>query len=160
MTTRAARPDRLTICPRRCSGTEGTLGWPEGAPFPRIIVTAAPPEIPEALIDQLTGGRMVLPVGELDQEMVVVTKTEKGVTERRTLPVRFAPMVNRPWRHERRPAAEPTTSPFHVDWIESAFDGERQLDEHLSRWDERVDSPVAISSWPTPVSWGSLIWFW
>ena len=75
----------------------GYLGWPEQAPFPRIIVTAAPPEIPQALVDQLAvGGRMVLPVGEVDQEIVVVTRTENGVTERRTLPVRFVPMVNKP----------------------------------------------------------------
>ncbi len=75
----------------------GYLGWPEQAPFPRIIVTAAPPEIPQTLIDQLAvGGRMVLPVGEVDQEIVVVTKTENGVTERRTLAVRFVPMVNKP----------------------------------------------------------------
>lgn len=75
----------------------GYLGWPEHAPFPRIIVTAAPPEIPPALVEQLAvGGRMVLPVGALNQEIAVVTKTEDGVTERRTLPVRFVPMVESP----------------------------------------------------------------
>ena len=75
----------------------GYLGWPERAPFSRIIVTAAPPEIPQALIDQLAvGGRMVLPVGTDTQEIAIVTRTTDGVREERTLPVRFVPMVNQP----------------------------------------------------------------
>jgi protein-L-isoaspartate(D-aspartate) O-methyltransferase len=75
----------------------GYLGWPERAPFSRIIVTAAPPEIPRALVDQLAvGGVMVVPVGSLLQEMTIVTKTSAGVTEQRTIPVRFVPMVEKP----------------------------------------------------------------
>ena len=75
----------------------GYLGWPERAPFPRIIVTAAPPEIPRALVDQLAvGGIMVVPVGTLYQDMTIVTKTARGVTEQRTIPVRFVPMVEKP----------------------------------------------------------------
>ena len=75
----------------------GYLGWPERAPFDRIIVTAAPPQIPETLIDQLAvGGRMVVPVGTFLQEIVVLTKNARGVTETRTIPVRFVPMVNDP----------------------------------------------------------------
>lgn len=75
----------------------GYLGWPERAPFSRIIVTAAPPEIPRALVDQLAvDGVMVVPVGSLFQEMTIVTKTARGVTEQRTIPVRFVPMIERP----------------------------------------------------------------
>ncbi|MBI4485179.1 MAG: protein-L-isoaspartate(D-aspartate) O-methyltransferase [Acidobacteria bacterium] len=75
----------------------GYLGWPERAPFPRIIVTAAPDEIPPALIDQLAvGGIMVLPVGTLFQQMTIVTKDARGVTQKQTIPVRFVPMVNKP----------------------------------------------------------------
>jgi protein-L-isoaspartate(D-aspartate) O-methyltransferase len=75
----------------------GYLGWPEHAPYPRIIVTAAPPQIPQALIDQLSvGGIMVLPVGTGYQEMVVVSKTPSGITQKRTIPVRFVPMVSKP----------------------------------------------------------------
>lgn len=75
----------------------GYLGWPERAPFQRIIVTAAPPEIPRALVDQLAiGGIMVLPVGTAFQEIVVVSKTSDGVAEKRTIPVRFVPMVGAP----------------------------------------------------------------
>jgi protein-L-isoaspartate(D-aspartate) O-methyltransferase len=72
----------------------GYLGWPERAPFPRIIVTAAPPEIPSALVDQLAvGGIMVVPVGTNRQAMTIVTKTAAGTTQKTTFPVRFVPMV-------------------------------------------------------------------
>ena len=75
----------------------GYLGWPEQAPFDAIVVTAAPDEIPQALVDQLAvGGRMVVPVGVGDQEMVIVEKTREGVTEKRTIPVRFVPMTGKP----------------------------------------------------------------
>lgn len=73
---------------------DGYAGWPELAPFPRIIVTAAPPEIPDALVEQLAvGGRMVLPVGEGLQRIVIVTKGASGATTQETIPVRFVPMV-------------------------------------------------------------------
>ncbi len=75
----------------------GYLGWPEHAPFARIIVTAAPEEIPEALVDQLAiGGTMVVPVGRGLQEMRIVTKNRDGVAQKSTIPVRFVPMVNKP----------------------------------------------------------------
>ena len=75
----------------------GYLGWPEHAPFDAIVVTAAPDEIPQALVDQLAvGGKMVIPVGTGDQEMVIVEKTRKGVTQKRTIPVRFVPMTGKP----------------------------------------------------------------
>ncbi len=72
----------------------GYLGWPERAPFDRIVVTAAPPDVPTALVDQQAGGgRMVVPVGTLLQEIVIVIKDARGVSETRTIPVRFVPMV-------------------------------------------------------------------
>jgi protein-L-isoaspartate(D-aspartate) O-methyltransferase len=75
----------------------GYAGWPERAPFSRIIVTAAPPEVPKALVSQLAiGGTMVLPVGRDLQEMRILTKTANGITERKTFPVRFVPMVEKP----------------------------------------------------------------
>jgi len=75
---------------------DGYKGWPEEAPFDRIIGTAAPPEIPKALIDQLKpGGKMVLPVGTNWQEIVVLTKTKSGkIQKKNVLPVRFVPMVH------------------------------------------------------------------
>ena len=75
----------------------GYLGWREHAPFDRIIVTAAPPEIPEALVEQLAvGGVMVVPVGTANQEIVVITKTPAGIAQKRAIQVRFVPMVSRP----------------------------------------------------------------
>jgi protein-L-isoaspartate(D-aspartate) O-methyltransferase len=76
---------------------DGSRGWPERAPFDAIIVTAATPEIPPALVEQLrAGGRMVIPVGPRhgDQELVLVTKNAAGeVTQRSVLPVAFVPLT-------------------------------------------------------------------
>jgi protein-L-isoaspartate(D-aspartate) O-methyltransferase len=75
---------------------DGYNGWEEKAPFDAVIVTAAPPTIPPALLEQLKiGGRMVLPVGEYVQELVVVSKTEGGLAMENVLPVRFVPMTGK-----------------------------------------------------------------
>lgn len=76
---------------------DGYRGWPEHAPFDKIIVTAAPPEVPPRLVEQLkVGGRMVLPVGEGYQQLIVLTKTDQGVVTETLFPVRFVPMVPGP----------------------------------------------------------------
>ena len=73
---------------------DGYRGWPEQAPFDAILVTAAPPEIPQPLLDQLAvGGRLVAPVGEGVQELVVVERTATGLQRRPVIPVRFVPMT-------------------------------------------------------------------
>ncbi|MCC5834315.1 MAG: protein-L-isoaspartate(D-aspartate) O-methyltransferase [Opitutales bacterium] len=73
---------------------DGNKGWPEAAPFDSIIVTAAPPRIPQALKEQLkVGGRMVIPVGQSYQELFVITRTEDGWNEETVFPVRFVPMT-------------------------------------------------------------------
>jgi protein-L-isoaspartate(D-aspartate) O-methyltransferase len=74
---------------------DGYKGWPEAAPFDRIIVTAAPPEIPQVLIDQLQrGGRLVAPVGQLpNQELMVLEKKADGSVRRWSAgAVLFVPM--------------------------------------------------------------------
>jgi len=77
----------------------GYEGWPEAAPFDRIIVTCAPEKIPQALLDQLApGGRMVIPVGKQmgTQYMVEVSKDKKGrITRKQHYPVRFVPMTGK-----------------------------------------------------------------
>jgi protein-L-isoaspartate(D-aspartate) O-methyltransferase len=74
---------------------DGYKGWPEKAPFDGIVVTAAAPHVPQALIDQLKpGGRMVIPVGTGYQELVLITKGSDGKLQQRSvLPVRFVPLV-------------------------------------------------------------------
>jgi len=76
---------------------DGYAGWPEHAPFDRIIVTAAPDHVPQPLVDQLAvGGRLVIPVGDVRQQMAILTKTKDGVVERRTIGVRFVPLTRKP----------------------------------------------------------------
>ncbi|HEU0037564.1 MAG TPA: protein-L-isoaspartate(D-aspartate) O-methyltransferase [Kofleriaceae bacterium] len=73
---------------------DGYRGWREHAPFDAILVTAAAPTIPEPLYDQLAiGGRMVIPVGDDDQYLKVITKLRDDRTEDVLFPVRFGPML-------------------------------------------------------------------
>jgi len=73
---------------------DGTKGWEEHAPFDAIVVTAAPSKIPEKLKDQLgVGGRMVIPVGDFFQELILVRRRKKSYTKKNLLPVRFVPLV-------------------------------------------------------------------
>lgn len=76
---------------------DGTVGWPEAAPFDGVIVTAAGPEVPPALTLQLKpGARLVMPIGGVDrvQELTVQTRQADGtLTARRVLPVRFVPIT-------------------------------------------------------------------
>ena len=75
---------------------DGYDGWPDEAPFDSIVVTAAPTEIPQPLLDQLAvGGRLVIPVGSGSQDLIVVTRTEDGFTQRVNTPVRFVPMTGK-----------------------------------------------------------------
>jgi protein-L-isoaspartate(D-aspartate) O-methyltransferase len=77
---------------------DGYQGWPEHAPFDRIIVTAAPDHVPQPLVDQLgSGGRMIIPVGPAGglQELIVIARTDKGVVRERTIPVRFVPLIRK-----------------------------------------------------------------
>lgn len=78
---------------------DGWLGWPEQAPFERIILTAAPKTVPQALLDQLApDGLMVLPVGgeKRSQRLVRLRKTEQGPVQEDIGGVRFVPMVHGP----------------------------------------------------------------
>jgi len=75
----------------------GYLGWPEHAPYDRIMVTAAPDEVPPTLVQQLRiGGLMAIPVGTSYQELRIMRRTATGLETLQTLPVRFVPMTGKP----------------------------------------------------------------
>ncbi|MEQ9617603.1 MAG: protein-L-isoaspartate(D-aspartate) O-methyltransferase [Deltaproteobacteria bacterium] len=76
---------------------DGYEGWEEHAPFDGIIVTAAPGHIPRKLVEQLKPyGRIIIPVGEENQELLLIEKTEEGIVTKRITSVRFVPMTGEP----------------------------------------------------------------
>ena len=98
----AARLQRLGYSNVRVRAGDGYRGWREAAPFDAIIVTAAPDHIPQPLVDQLReGGRMVLPLGLWDQELVRLRRTREGIQRESLLPVRFVPMTGEAEKHSR-----------------------------------------------------------
>ena len=89
------RLQRLGYANTRVLAGDGFQGWPEYAPFDAIVVTCAPPEVPDPLKEQLApGGNLVIPVGEQWQELKVLHKKEKGSWKKENVvPVRFVPMT-------------------------------------------------------------------
>jgi protein-L-isoaspartate(D-aspartate) O-methyltransferase len=78
----------------RLKHADGTMGLPEAAPFDTIIVAAASPRVPQALLDQLApGGRLMLPLGLLDQALCLFERGEQGFVEKRFDAVRFVPLL-------------------------------------------------------------------
>jgi protein-L-isoaspartate(D-aspartate) O-methyltransferase len=106
-----AQRARAVLARMGCANVEvhvsnGTLGWPAGAPYDGIIVTAGAPQVPESLVAQLAeGGRLVIPVGDrASQELVLVTRQGNGTRTRRLGPVRFVPLVGEEgWPTEAEP---------------------------------------------------------
>ncbi len=95
-----ARRGRANLAAAGVAGVElrvgdGYRGWPEEAPFDAVVVTAAPDHVPPELVLQLApGGRLVIPVGDRDQELLLVEKAADGSVSRTALfPVRFVPMT-------------------------------------------------------------------
>ncbi len=77
--------------------TDGSVGWPEAAPYDAILVTCAPRRVPAALTAQLRdGGRLIAPVGDLahGQDLTLVTRHGPHLDSLRLLPVRFVPLVS------------------------------------------------------------------
>ena len=78
--------------------TDGTLGYPNNAPYDRILVTAAGPNIPQPLVDQLKiDGKLCIPVGEsrFSQELLILTKTPDGVKKEHICNVVFVPLIGK-----------------------------------------------------------------
>jgi protein-L-isoaspartate(D-aspartate) O-methyltransferase len=98
--TAAATLKRLGYAAVKLRTGDGYRGWPEAAPFDAIVLTAAPPRIPEPLKRQLKpGGRLVLPVGRHTQDLRVIRRTSAGFDERTVIPVRFVPMTGEAQRN-------------------------------------------------------------
>lgn len=74
---------------------DGYLGWPDAAPFDAILVAAAPPEVPRPLLEQLKpGGRLVIPVGSDEQQLIVVQmQSDQSTILREIIPVCFVPLT-------------------------------------------------------------------
>ncbi len=86
---------------------DGCLGWSEKAPFSHIIVTAASPEIPPQLIEQIAlGGKLLMPLGPASgsQDLTLIEKTPIGLKSQKILPVRFVPLI---WTTHRRNQSAP-----------------------------------------------------
>lgn len=82
---------------------DGTLGWPPAAPYDAIIVTAASPAVPAPLAQQLRlGGRLVIPVGQADQQdLLLLTKTVKGLEQQKLGVCAFVPLIGAAaWREQ------------------------------------------------------------
>ena len=144
----------------------GYLGWPEHAPFDRIMVTAAPDEVPPALVQQLKiGGLMAIPVGTGEQELRILRRTESGLTTLATLPVRFVPMTGKPRQRDTdrlRGALRPADRPHLPGPAPSAVEplaavgleaGHAHSGRHLERLQNfsrsRIDSPqLALVTFP------------
>ncbi len=90
------RLKRLGLHNVRYRTADGALGWPDVGQFEAIIVTAAPPTVPEALIAQLApGGRLVIPVGEdANQELLMLQRTDTGIRRKLLRFVRFVPLLS------------------------------------------------------------------
>jgi len=89
------RLEELQLRNVRLKHSDGSWGWPEFAPYDAIIATAAPEQVPEALLQQLAiGGRLVMPVGPQGvQELVLLTRTPEGVERQVLDKVSFVPML-------------------------------------------------------------------
>ncbi|MFT7090682.1 MAG: protein-L-isoaspartate(D-aspartate) O-methyltransferase [Candidatus Azotimanducaceae bacterium] len=73
---------------------DGNIGWPEQGPFDGIIVTASPRLVPQGLLEQLAvGGRMIVPVGDAEQQLKLITRTDEGFEEEVLEDVKFVPLL-------------------------------------------------------------------
>jgi protein-L-isoaspartate(D-aspartate) O-methyltransferase len=124
---------------------DGFQGWPEHAPFDKIIVTCSPENVPAALVEQLKeGGRMVIPVGERYQQTMYLMKKIKGKLEREALkPTMFVPMTGTA-ESERKVKPDPTNPRIGNGGFEEVVEGTSEpLVWYYRRQAERVESPDA-----------------
>jgi protein-L-isoaspartate(D-aspartate) O-methyltransferase len=109
---------------------DGYAGWPEFAPFDKIIVTCSPEKVPQPLVDQLKeGGRLIIPVGtRYDQEMTLLEKKEGKLVRKKLMPTYFVPMTGQSDR-ERTVKPDPLKPRIRNGGFE-----EREADGQLAGW--------------------------
>jgi protein-L-isoaspartate(D-aspartate) O-methyltransferase len=114
--------------------TDGSMGWPEGAPYDAIVSTAGGPRVPPALVEQLrAGGRLVMPIGDRSaQTLVRLTKSPEGVREEKLGDVRFVPLVGaEAWPD---PKAETSASSPRSEETAHPGAGGESADDELPAW--------------------------
>ncbi|MBN2023416.1 MAG: protein-L-isoaspartate(D-aspartate) O-methyltransferase [Pirellulales bacterium] len=131
-----------------CKIGDGYQGWPEHAPFDKIIVTCSPEAIPPALADQLKeGGRMVIPIGQrYQQTLLLVTKKDGELVRERLLPILFVPMTGTA-ESERKVQPDPAHPALENGDFEQSIADEptRPAGWHYQRQLERVEAADAPS---------------
>ena len=117
---------------------DGYLGWPEEAPFDKIIVTCSPEKVPQPLIDQLKeGGMLLIPLGERYQQVFHLFQKEQGqLKHKRLIPTLFVPMTGR--SEEKR---EVKPNPLRPEIINGGFEIDANKDKKVDNWhyQRRVD---------------------
>jgi protein-L-isoaspartate(D-aspartate) O-methyltransferase len=110
---------------------DGFLGWPEKAPFDKIIVTCSPEKVPQPLIDQLKeGGRMIIPVGERYQQVFHLLKKQDGeLTNEALRPTLFVPMTG---KAEESRQVQP--DPLHPKLVNGGFEEVTGTSEEPTGW--------------------------
>ncbi|QDU18097.1 Protein-L-isoaspartate O-methyltransferase [Gimesia maris] len=110
---------------------DGYLGWPEEAPFDKIIVTCSPEKVPQPLIDQLKeGGMLLIPLGERYQQVFHLFQKEKGeLKHKRLIPTLFVPMTGR--SEEKR---EVKPDPLKPEIINGSFEIDANNDQKVDNW--------------------------
>ncbi|MCA9066968.1 MAG: protein-L-isoaspartate(D-aspartate) O-methyltransferase, partial [Planctomycetaceae bacterium] len=110
---------------------DGYKGWPEHAPFDKIIVTCSPESIPQPLVDQLReGGRMIIPVGERYQQSFVLLQKQDGeLKQERLISTLFVPMTGRS-EDERRVQPDPE----HPGIVNGSFELDENNDGRADGW--------------------------
>ncbi|HAW32778.1 protein-L-isoaspartate(D-aspartate) O-methyltransferase [Gimesia maris] len=110
---------------------DGYLGWPEEAPFDKIIVTCSPEKVPQPLIDQLKeGGMLLIPLGERYQQVFHLFQKEKGeLKHKRLIPTLFVPMTGR--SEEKR---EVKPDPLKPEIVNGSFEVDANNDQKVDNW--------------------------
>lgn len=122
---------------------DGYLGWPEHAPFDKIIVTCSPEDIPEPLIEQLKeGGLMVIPVGQRYQQSFYLLEKRDGKLEKRQLiPTLFVPMTG---ESEERRRIQP--DPLHPEIVNGDFENDINEDQRTDNWHYQRQTRICLDT--------------